>query len=151
MIPILSSLTEHSILQQPQSQSQFLGREAVFQCTIEVSELIIWRVNLGVNGIGLPPVPKDSNGTMLKGLKYSINTLNSTGPVKASNLTVSAIMDYHEKDISCTGVYYNGSEYTLGDKSTQVVLQVQGMFIHLQICTQGLIPTMQGLIFSCRV
>ena len=132
MIPILSSLTEHSILQQPQSQSQFLGREAVFQCTIEVADIIVWKVN-----------EAPFSGSRL-GLKSSIDTLNSTGPVKASNLTVSAIMDYHENDISCTGIYYNNSNFTIGDTSQQAVLKVQGMFIHVQIHTQG-------LILACRV
>ena len=122
MIPILSSLTEHSILQQPQSQSQFLGREAVFQCTIEVADLIPWRVDdMSVDGSVDTP-----------GLKYSIDELNPTGPVKTSNLTMSAIMNYHEKDIYCTGIYINGSEFTIGDTSQQAMLQVQGMFIHVQ-------------------
>ena len=132
MIPILSSLTEYSILQQPQSQSQFLGREAVFHCTIEVAEIIVWKVN-----------ERPFSGSRL-GLESSTDTLNSTGPVKASNLTVSATMAYHENDISCIGLYINNSKLTFGDTSQQAVLKVQGMFIHVQIHTQG-------LILACRV
>ncbi|XP_019862499.1 PREDICTED: uncharacterized protein LOC109591142, partial [Amphimedon queenslandica] len=115
-VTLAVELREPNFLQVPEDRSQFLGREVVFQCSLDNVTLIPWTIKM----------VQLANSRPKMGLWYAISNINETA--KNSNLTVLASSSFDMAPIFCTGIFYNDViEKIRFKKSGVAVLRVQGV------------------------